>query len=436
MRIRERKRLRSNSRTLVVRAEKREQLEYAQAEWLKSAHESFLLPFTYDPAQAKVRLYYDATGMARLRAFLKARLSAVQFLGMLEGVLKALDLCTRKKYPTSIMCFDPDYVYVDEGGHIKLACIPLSGMVERPERTPRSLLSYLADSSHVRFILDEDARHRCALDDFVRRTPVLSVSAMREFLSMESGGAGDFTIEGASPRQAADASAAVQSLVADAVAFDMVGLVTQVPASSEVIAHESVAERVLNGVAGTSPTAPERMLAGQEAPTVGLASMAPPAPIASGAPQDAGTPDPHVSDDTVRDGRAAPRAAAVQAAGSTSCVPGTLVLVRMCDGGAWDLDLSSPRTVGRSSESDVVIVGNPSISHRHARVLRDGGSVRIQDLGSLNGTFVRGERLPRDASAPISMGECFRIADETFCVRERYGQVTGMSPQAGRTNDE
>lgn len=48
--------------------------------------------------------------------------------------------------------------------------------------------------------------------------------------------------------------------------------------------------------------------------------------------------------------------------------------------------------VGRGPENDIVIEGS-GISRRHARVRREGGHFTVDDLGSLNGTYVRGERI-------------------------------------------
>jgi hypothetical protein len=48
--------------------------------------------------------------------------------------------------------------------------------------------------------------------------------------------------------------------------------------------------------------------------------------------------------------------------------------------------------VGRHEENDIVLSG-PTVSARHATVHRRGGHVVIEDDGSLNGTFVNGERV-------------------------------------------
>jgi hypothetical protein len=48
--------------------------------------------------------------------------------------------------------------------------------------------------------------------------------------------------------------------------------------------------------------------------------------------------------------------------------------------------------VGRDLSNDIVI-NDPEISRRHARLFQQGNSYVLEDLGSTNGTFVNGQRL-------------------------------------------
>lgn len=48
--------------------------------------------------------------------------------------------------------------------------------------------------------------------------------------------------------------------------------------------------------------------------------------------------------------------------------------------------------VGRDLSNDIVI-NDPEISRRHARLFAQGGSYVLEDLGSTNGTFINGQRL-------------------------------------------
>ena len=52
--------------------------------------------------------------------------------------------------------------------------------------------------------------------------------------------------------------------------------------------------------------------------------------------------------------------------------------------------------IGRAVENDIVITSNRA-SREHARILREGWRVTVEDLGSTNGTFLNDERLLSEA---------------------------------------
>jgi pSer/pThr/pTyr-binding forkhead associated (FHA) protein len=52
-------------------------------------------------------------------------------------------------------------------------------------------------------------------------------------------------------------------------------------------------------------------------------------------------------------------------------------------------------TIGRKSDNDIP-VDNMSVSGLHAQILREGSSFFIEDLGSLNGTFVNGRKVTKN----------------------------------------
>ena len=56
--------------------------------------------------------------------------------------------------------------------------------------------------------------------------------------------------------------------------------------------------------------------------------------------------------------------------------------------------------LGREQGSADLVIDDPGVSRRHARVLADGGGVIVEDLGSSNGTYVNGERI----SGPVELG--------------------------------
>jgi pSer/pThr/pTyr-binding forkhead associated (FHA) protein len=67
-----------------------------------------------------------------------------------------------------------------------------------------------------------------------------------------------------------------------------------------------------------------------------------------------------------------------------------------------DTDLS---TVGRHPESDIFL-DDITVSRRHVEFRRDGGSFRVHDVGSLNGTYLNGDRVD---DAELQNGDEVRI---------------------------
>jgi len=76
--------------------------------------------------------------------------------------------------------------------------------------------------------------------------------------------------------------------------------------------------------------------------------------------------------------------------------------------------------VGRREDCDFRIpLGE--ISRKHCRLIRDGEALRIEDLGSSNGTFVNGQRVQESVLQP---GDTLQVGPVTFVV-----QVNGEPPE-------
>ena len=87
-----------------------------------------------------------------------------------------------------------------------------------------------------------------------------------------------------------------------------------------------------------------------------------------------------------------------------------------------DLDLTTIR-VGRDEEMDIVI-DNPSVSRRHVEFRNDGTGWVVEDMGSSNGTFLRGEKL--DAAQPVEAGDQIGIGKFSIV----FDKVVADAPSA------
>ncbi len=87
--------------------------------------------------------------------------------------------------------------------------------------------------------------------------------------------------------------------------------------------------------------------------------------------------------------------------------------------------------LGRAPECDIQIVC-ASVSRRHAR-LRIGESCVLEDLGSANGTRVRGQSLSPGQTVPVAVGEAVELGDAMVLVQST---AAGPSASASATRGE
>jgi pSer/pThr/pTyr-binding forkhead associated (FHA) protein len=81
-------------------------------------------------------------------------------------------------------------------------------------------------------------------------------------------------------------------------------------------------------------------------------------------------------------------------------------------------------SIGRSPENGLVI-DNPAVSHYHARVFSEEGRLMLEDFGSMNGTFVNGQRVKMVTLKPgdsVSIGKHTVVVSES---REQDGFASG-----------
>jgi len=71
-------------------------------------------------------------------------------------------------------------------------------------------------------------------------------------------------------------------------------------------------------------------------------------------------------------------------------------------------------SIGRSPDNGLVI-DNPAVSHYHARVFTEEGRLMLEDFGSLNGTFVNGQRVKM---VMLKAGDSVAVGKHTIVVSE------------------
>ena len=84
-------------------------------------------------------------------------------------------------------------------------------------------------------------------------------------------------------------------------------------------------------------------------------------------------------------------------------------------------------TLGRSRKCDVS-VSDPSVSRKHVSLTVGSGRVRLEDLGSSNGTFVNGRRVEREIE--LHHGDRLRLGDANLLVeiQPRPGRPSAAPP--------
>jgi pSer/pThr/pTyr-binding forkhead associated (FHA) protein len=100
-----------------------------------------------------------------------------------------------------------------------------------------------------------------------------------------------------------------------------------------------------------------------------------------------------------------------------------------------ELPLTEPITIGRAHGNAIVLDGGQA-SRIHARIEPRHGAAIIVDLGSLNGTYVNGERVPARDIRGLVPGDVIDIGAARITVERRPPLLPGEeeTDPARRTN--
>ncbi|MEZ4225582.1 MAG: FHA domain-containing protein [Polyangiaceae bacterium] len=80
------------------------------------------------------------------------------------------------------------------------------------------------------------------------------------------------------------------------------------------------------------------------------------------------------------------------------------------------------KSIGRTEDNDIVI-GHPQVSSKHAVLHKHGNQLLLEDRGSANGTYVRGQRVPAGQRVPVQNGEKVYIGPMPLLIQVQDEQV-------------
>ena len=90
--------------------------------------------------------------------------------------------------------------------------------------------------------------------------------------------------------------------------------------------------------------------------------------------------------------------------------PACLILIRGTPQGHRFFITADEMIIGRDPSADLSIP-DPSISRKHAKVIREGSVVKIEDLGSSNGTAINGKKLEAGNVAKLAKEDLIKLGN-------------------------
>ncbi|HEX3852276.1 MAG TPA: FHA domain-containing protein [Polyangiaceae bacterium] len=139
----------------------------------------------------------------------------------------------------------------------------------------------------------------------------------------------------------------------------------------------------------------------------GASAPGPGAPSPGGTPPGTALAPQHLGEPAAQADRATPRPKHKTVVGQ----------IRMADSSG-----GSTKTIGRTPENDIQIP-HPQVSSRHAVLHVSNGQLFIEDKGSANGTYVRGQRIPANQRVPVQNGEKVLIGPMPLLLQSAGGEV-------------
>lgn len=373
-------------------------------------HRALLVPDVSCRDDGTYAVRYEVTDMMPLRRFVrKDAVSHQQYERMLASVAEAAGVCDTIGMGCEGLLLDAGDVFATLDGVLHFALVPLVGGAPASRWTLLGLVGYLASARGLRFTLEDDVAISRDLEDWHASRETFDLEEYCDFLGAEFG---VVTRTLRRPR-----------------------IVTL----GQSVCHEGTAGWAANSASsaswpngsGVAPTGAEAATAESmravpaRAASVRQASLrgdAPQGPGGVAASDEVGEEEPELYD--IPDERAGEEPGGNPGTGVAAADDADdegdnekFELVREATGWTYPLAADEPLTLGRSPSCSVQILGNPDISRRQATVVCEKDSCVVCDLGSANGTTVRGHELGPNESARLSMGERFELAGEGFHIR-------------------
>lgn len=396
---------------LVLKVGRRDAVNYRLLAQAEQAQSACLLEVHQEGDRT---FYYSVGALKRLDALMALPLSLVQYRTLLESLRDVMELCVREGLPQGNICFDPSCVFVDERAALHVAFVPF----ERVDGTSSALelLEYISGRA-VRMVLPQDKAVRDKVAAFARSRCVLPAADFNAFLT-ECFGAG-----AASEQLGACGSRLGSGMLAGSSSL---GRTSTTAVDTHVMTEAERAQRPrTSGLLGAYASARDADAAHRPMaldPVAMMTGAAPRRHVAHGVATEVGGmvdsgPLAHVEGTTLlRPPEPPGDAVASEPPADEPPRTSVFVLERLRDHACYELPCA-PVVIGRSATCDIAVAGNGALSRRHVRL--DMAAGLIEDLGSANGTQVRGQRLAAHVPVPLAAGEEFILADEAFLVAMR-----------------
>lgn len=358
----------SGTEWLEVRLSAGERADAAGIGWLRARPHRYLLEVQASPVPSPSVLRYAVTGLESLRSFLRHyQITPFQYENILVSAGEALGMLGREGQDAGSLLLDDRSVFSDLDGNLWFVYLPLERPGDAQEDTARdpsaAFLRHLARGRRVAFASSDDLARSRRLREALRK-PEVSLGTYEDFLVGEYGIRLDLSDAGEGP------------------------IATPVAAASSEEARGAGGARYPRHARDVALTVPRGDW------DDGVTSVATLDPLPKEAPGEG--------------------AAASQGSRTTA-----FRLVAL-DGSGTSYALGDCRSVlvGRGSACDVRIPDDMRVSRTHARIEREGDAFRVTDLGSSNGTYVRGAGLGYGDSELVGLGEAFEVADLPLSIQK------------------